>query len=437
MRTLLLMNMVLALFGMNLNAQVPAPGEAIEGRLLIRYATIHVGNGTVIQNGYVEVQNGEFSLVADANSSRIDISKYDSIIDADGKHLYPGFTIMDSRLGLTEIGAVKATHDYDETGEFLPNVRSLPAFNTESKIISTVRTNGVLMAQIAPVGGKISGSSSMVHFDGWEWQDAAISADEGVFLNWPNRYRHTGWWGEPGKAKNNKKYDDEVDELYDYMRLSQAYAEQDSHEVKNLRLVAMSALFKDNKRLYIRVDAAKDILDVVQFVRTLKIDRVAIVGGSEAHLVGTELKENSIPVVIDRVHKLPKHIDSPIEEPFKMAALLQEADLEIAFATQGSMEAMISRNLPFQVGTAVYHGLPYEEAIKALTLTPAKLMGVDEQYGSIESGKRATFFLSEGDALDIPTNKITLAFVEGRVIDLRNHQSELNEKFAKKLGVEP
>lgn len=417
-------------------AQVPSPETPFIGRLLIQYATIHVGDGNVIQNGLVEVQNGEISRVADAGKSRVNLADYDSVINADGAELYPGFILMDSRLGLTEIGAVRATHDYNETGDFLPNVRTLPAFNTASKIIPTVRTNGVLMAQIAPIGGRISGKTAVVHFDGWSWEDAAIRADEGVYLNWPDRYRHTGWWGEPGSVKPNKKYDDEVESIYSFFQSAEAYVQTDFNPEQNLRFEAMREVFSGKARVYIRANAAKDILDVIQFIRSLGLSQVALVGGAEAHLVSIPLLENNIPVVIDRVHKLPKQIDAHVHEAYALAGILRKAGLEVAFSTSGDMEAMISRNLPFQVGTAVHHGMEYEDAIQSLSLTPAKLLGIDSLYGSIEPGKRASLFLSEGDALDIPTNKLRFAMIEGCFIDLNNHQRVLYEKYARKQGVE-
>jgi hypothetical protein len=406
-------------------------------KTLIRYATAHLGNGEKIDNSYIELQGESITRVADANTSRINESDYDTIIEADGKHTYPGFIIMDSRLGLTEIDAVLASHDYQEVGDFLPNVRALPAFNSESKIIATVRTNGVLMAQIAPTGLGISGQSSAVHFNGWNWQDASVKADEGAFLTWPNRYNSTGWWAEPGKSKVNQTYGEQTQTIKDYFSEAQAYSKDSAQHEKNLRFEAMRGVYNDSKRLYVRVNWAKDILDVVQFIRANNIKKATIVGGAEAHLVTTELRENNIAVIIDRVHKLPIHEDAPIDEPFKMAATLVKDGVSIAFATSGGKEAMISRNLPFQVGTAVHYGLDYETAIQSITQTPAKLMGIDDVFGTLESGKSATLFICEGDALDMTGNHVITAFIKGQMIDLTNHQTELNERFAKKLGVEP
>ncbi|GAB5540155.1 MAG: amidohydrolase [Salibacteraceae bacterium] len=412
-------------------AQTPTPGIKNQKKILIRYAIAHVGNGQRIDNAYLAFQGDEITLLADGENTRVNILDYDSIIDADGKHIYPGFILMDSRLGLTEIGAVRATHDFQETGRYNPNVRALPAFNSESKVISTVRTNGVLMAQIAPKGGVLSGTSAAVHFDGWHWQDAAIRED-GVYLNWPSRYRYQGWWAEPGQAKGNKKYQKELREIRDFFRDAEYYNEDSAHTKRNLKMESMKGLFDGNGRLYIRVNWAKDILDAIQFCRSAGVKNVAIVGGAEAHLVTTELKENNIPVIIDRVHKLPAHADDPLHLPYELASLLVKAGVEVAFATSGDMEAMISRNLPFQVGTAVHHGLDYETAIKSITLVPATLMGIEEDYGTIESGKKATFFISSGDALDITTNKIESAFIEGKAINLWNHQMELYKKYSKK-----
>lgn len=156
---------------------------------------------------------------------------------------------------------------------------------------------------------------------------------------------------------------------------------------------------------------------------------MVVVGGAEAHLVATDLRENNITVVIDRVHKLPVHTDDPLMQPYQIAGQLIDSGLVVAFSTSGDMEAMISRNLPFQVGTAVHYGMPYEEAIKAMTLNPAILMGIDGEYGTIESGKKATFFISDGDALDIGTNKVVSAVIEGKSIQLWNHQIGLYEKY--------
>jgi imidazolonepropionase-like amidohydrolase len=433
MKKIIILQALFCFLSFNLFAQAPTPGKASDKKILIRYATAHIGNGEKIDNAYVAVQGKELLFVMDANTARINLAEFDSIIDASGKHIYPGFIVMDSRLGLTEIDAVKATRDFDEIGTYNPNVRALPAFNTESKIIATMRPNGVLMSQIAPKGGLISGASSAVHFDGWNWTEATVKADEGIYFIWPSRYRYTGWWVEPGAGEINKKYDDQITEIAQYFAEAKAYSGLENKSNQNLRFEAMNGLFQGSKRLYVRVSWAKDMLDVIQFLRASGVKNYAIVGGEEAHLVTTELKENKVPVIINRVHALPEHEDDPIDAPYSLAGKLSASGVQIAFAMNGDMEAMISRNLPFQVGTAVHYGLEYEKAIEAITLTPAKLMGIDQQYGSLQSGKRATFFLCDGDALDMRTNKIIVAFIEGKIIDLNNSQTALYEKYLQRI----
>lgn len=418
-------------------SQTPTPTKPNDQKILIRYATAHVGNGEIIDNAYIVVEGDELSMVANGNNVRLNILDYDTIIDADGKHVYPGFIVMDSRLGLTEIDQVNATHDFQEVGEFLPNVRAISAFNSESKIIPTVRSNGVLMAQIAPVGGVVSGSSSVVHFDGWSWKDASVRADEGKFLNWPNRYNFTGWWAEPGKAKSTDKYETRTREIVSWFEEARSYCAVQNPEEVNLRFEAMRGLFNGTDRLYVRVDWAKDILDVIQFLKNSGISKYAIVGGAEAHLITTELKENNAPVIINRVDRLPDHEDDPLFLPYQLASVLSDAGVQIAFATNGSMEAMLSRNLPFQVGTAIHYGLDREKALASVTSSPAQLLGISKNYGTLEAGKKATLFISSGDVFDMKTNDVEVAIIEGKIIELTNHQEILYRKFSAKFGIEP
>ena len=163
--------------------------------------------------------------------------------------------------------------------------------------------------------------------------------------------------------------------------------------------------------------------------KKLNIKKIVLVGGEDAHKAVAILKKNKIPVIIKRVHRLPKNQDSHIDEPYKQAKILSENNISFAFSYAGDMEAMGSRNLPFTAGTAVAYGLDYEEAIKALTLSTAKILGIDDRLGSLEKGKEATFFISEGDALDMTTNKIESIFIKGSSVSTSNHQSELYEIY--------
>ena len=390
-------------------------------------ATAHLGNGTKIENSAISILNGKIEMVADATRIRIDPSAFDTIYRVYNKHLYPGFIVPNTTLGITEIDAVRASNDYRETGTINPNVRSLIAYNADSKIAKTVRSNGVLLAQVTPRGGIISGQSSVMHLDGWNWEDAVLRADDGMHLNWPSTFHQSGWWGEPGKIKENKKYNKRITELRHFFKKASSYA--NSSSLIDLRMESMKELFNGNKTLYIHADNAKDMLDAIDFANNFEIPKIVIVGAEDALKIVDELKENNISLILNRVHRLPSKADSPVDEPFTQAAKLQEAGVLFCLSYAGDMEAMGARNLPFSAGTAVAHGLNYEKAISSITLNTAQILGIDEYCGSIEKGKDATFFISSGDALDMRTNNVEKAYIKGIEIDLNNHQKELFNKY--------
>jgi len=389
----------------------------------------HLGNGLKIENAAIAVEDGKFSLVADANVIRINPTAYDTIIKLNGKHIYPAFIVPNTTLGITEIGAVRATHDFREVGALNPNARSLIAYNTDSKVSKTVRTNGVLLAQVTPRGGTISGQSSVMYLDGDNWEDAVKRKDDGIHLNWPNAYYYTGWWADPGESKKNEKYNNKVDEIKAFFRKAKAYSK--TATVMDLRMESMKGLFNGNKTLYIHADYAKDMRKAIAMATEFDIKKTVIVGGEEALKITSLLKEKNIPLILNRVHRLPDRHESAIDEPFTQAAKLQQEGILFCLSYAGDMEAMGARNLPFSAGTTVSYGLAYEDAIAAISLNAAKILGVDEEIGSLEHGKDATFFISSGDALDIRTNNVVQAFINGKEIDLNNHQKELFEKYKK------
>ena len=390
-------------------------------------ATAHLGNGEVIQNAAISIKNGEFDLVADASMIRIDPSAFDTIYKIYGKHIYPSFIVPNTTLGITEIDQVRASHDFNETGGINPNVRSLIAYNTDSKLVKTIRTNGVLIAQVTPRGGLISGQSSIMYLNGENWEDAALKADDGVHINWPNSYYNTGWWAEPGETEENKEYENKISELEKLFSKAKAY--ESSINIIDLKMESMKGLFDGTKNLYIHANSASDIRDAIDFSEKHLVKNIIIVGGEDALAIATILVEKNIPVILNRVHRLPKSQDSPVDEPFKQAKELQDAGVLFCLSYEGDMEAMGARNLSFTAGTTIAYGQEYEKAVQSITFNTAKILGIADIVGSIESGKKATFFISSGDALDMRTNNVEQAFINGIAIDLNNHQKELFEKY--------
>lgn len=418
----------LFVFATSSTAQTPTPGVASKDQVVLVGGNLHVGNGEVIANSAVGIKDGLISFVKTADEVNDNMGQ---IIEIGGMEVYPGFILPNNVLGIFEIAAVRATRDYSEVGGFNPNVRSIIALNTESKVTTTVRSNGVLMSQVTPRSGRISGTSSIVHLDGWNWEDAAVLEDDGIHLNWPKRNKKTGWWAEPGPTKANDKYNEQVDELKQFLQRAKAYSEKPESEA-NLKMESCRGLFDGEKRLYIHVNNAKEITQAVLMASELKIKNPVVVGGADSWMITDLLNEYKIPVILERVHSIPDHEDSDVDQPYKTPKMLHDAGVEFCFNYEGDMEAMGSRNLPFSAGTAVAYGLPYEEAIKALTSTSANILGCGDICGTVEEGKQATLFVSKGDALDMRTNDVVHAFIQGRKIDLDNHQKRLYRKYMAK-----
>ena len=421
--------LVIAICYTNYAQQTPAPdqGKAIA----IVGATAHIGNGTTIDNSLILFENGKLTQVLDGTTAKIDMTNME-VIAANGKHVYPGFIVPNSTLGLVEIGAVRATDDDAEVGLYNPHIRSIIAYNAESKITESLRPNGVLLGQITPRGGRISGSSSIVQFDAWNWEDAAIKTDEGIHMNWPNSFSRGRWWlGEDPALKPNKNYAKQVTDLTNYFNNSKAYEKGNKSET-NLPFEALKVLFEGDKKLYIHVNDEKGITDAISFSKENKVKNIVIVGGYEAYKVADLLKVNNIPVLLRRVHTRPNSEDGDYDLPFRLAKMLVDKGIVVGLETSGQMERMNSRNLPFYAGTTVAYGLTKAQALQLITLNTAKILGIDDNYGSLESGKSATLFISEGDALDMRTNQLTHAFIDGRQLSLESHQTKLWKRYSEK-----
>lgn len=413
--------------------QTPAPAQS--EAFIVRGATAHIGDGTVIENSVMVISKGKIEVIGNADNTILTMD-YKKEIDASGKHIYPGFIVSNSTLGLVEIDAVRASSDQSEIGTYNPHIRSLIAYNAESKVVESMRPNGVLLGQVVPRGGRISGSSSVVQFDAWNWEDAAVKIDEGIHINWPNTFARGRWWlGEDPGLKPNEDYAKQVNELSNYLSESKAYAKGDM-AVRNLPFEALTGLFNGEKRLYVHVDDEKGITDAVDFAKSQNISKLTIVGGYEAHKVGDLLKRNNVSVMLRRVHTRPENQDDDYDAPFKLAKALVDQGVMVALETSGQMERMNSRNLPFYAGTTVAYGLTKEKALELITLNPAKILGIDKDYGSLTAGKSATFFISDGDALDMRTNKLTKAYIDGRELSLETHQTELWKRYSEKYGIE-
>lgn len=414
------------LIGNSFAQQTPASKQttafSIEG------ATAHLGDGTVIDDSLIMFADGKITFVGSANMK---IARIGTIINAKGTHVYPGFIAANSTLGLGEIDAVKASLDVREIGTMNPHIRSLIAYNAESKVIESMRPNGVLMGQITPRGGRISGTSSVVQFDAWNWEDAAMKIDGGIHMNWPRSITFGRWWlGEDPAAKQSKTYAKSIVGLEDYINRAKDYL-NGPRSPKNLELEALEGLLDGSKKLFIHTHGEKEITDAVHFSTKFGF-KLVIVGGDHSYKVADLLVKNKIPVILERAHRIPNGDDSDYDFSYKLAKLLLDKGIVVAVGMDGQMERMNTRNLPFYVGTYAAHGIDKEEALKMITSNAAKILGIDDKVGTLAVGKDATLFISKGDALDMRGNIISNAFIQGRKLSLETHQTRLWKRYSNK-----
>lgn len=412
----------LFLFNLSFGQYVPVPAPAQSEPILIKGVTLHIGNGEVMERADVAFNNGKITAVAPSGTRQFPGHK---VIDASGQHLYPGFIATNTSLGLQEIGAVRATIDNSELGDYNPNIRSLIAYSTDSEITPTVRSMGVLMAEVAPEGGRISGSSSVVLLDAWNWEDAAYSTDFAIHLNWPASSRYN--W-RAGRVERNEGYSEELQGVQNFFDQARAYSQTPKHERLNLKFEAMRGLYDGSKKLFVHANSVQAIQEAILFAEKYDI-LPTIVGGNDAWMITDFLKEHKVAVVLSSTQRTPSREDEGVDQPFKTPATLHDAGVLFCQSHEGFWQY---RNLAFQAGQAVGFGLPYEDAVKSLTLNAAKILGIDKTCGSVEVGKDATIFISEGDALNMRTNKLTHAFIQGREINLDNKQAMLYRRFQEK-----
>ncbi|MEO5675302.1 MAG: amidohydrolase family protein [Chitinophagales bacterium] len=409
-------------------AQRIEPVPAQERAILITGATIHTGNGQLIENGTVIFDKGIIIYAGpSANATAVNNGK---TISATGKHIYPGIIAANTYVGLSEIEAARATNDYNETGEYNPGIRSLIAYNTDSKAIPTIRSNGILLAQSVPQGSIISGTSSVMQLDAWNWEDAAYKADDGIHIIWPSFFKFD-FHDNSGSLTLNEDYEKQVTQLRQYFSLAKSYNDATSHLQRNINFEAMQGLFDSSKTLFVHCDYVREIINAVHFAGSFKTHLV-ITGGRDSYLCTELLKEKSVAVILGNIHSLPAGDDVEINIPFQTAALLNKAGVMYCLSLGGFWQ---QRNLPFIAGTTVAYGISREDALKSITSSAANILRIDDRTGTIEAGKDANIIISDGDLLDMKTNNITHAFIQGREINLDNSQKQLYEIYMKKYGL--
>lgn len=435
-RIIYILSSLLLISGIATAQETIYPAKAQKGVLFLKNGTVHVGNGTVIEGATIKINNGIIEEVGTAVSVPSDATQ---VLDVNGKHIYPGLILPSSTLGLQEISGIRSTQDFTEIGELNPGVRSIAAYNADSKITNTLRSNGILLAHTAPVGSLIGGLSSIVQLDAWGYEDAAYRTDMGMNFYMPSLLsRGTGRFaalfallfpqpGDPVKEAFIK-----IEQVKVFFRDAAAYLKNNHAAVPNLKFEAARGLFEKKQKLFVHCNQVKQMLLAIDFVKEFGFD-VVLVGASESWQIAELLKQNNIGVILSQMHNLPTLDDDDVDQPYKTPAILQKAGVLFCINDDDSQNR--GRNLPFNAGTAIAYGLDKEAGLSAITLNAAKILGIDDVTGSIEKGKDANLIISEGDVLDMRSSIITDAFIQGRKIELNDKHKQLYERYKYKYDL--
>lgn len=409
------------LFSSWIYAQRPVPASKQSQPIAITNATIHTATGSVLQNATLVFDQGK---IVGINAG---IPSNAKIIDASGKHVYPGFILVNNSLGLVEIAATKATVDTEESNPIVPEVRTLIAFNTDSHVIPTVRTNGVLLTQPVLSGGVFRGTSSVMNLDAWNWEDAVVAKDNVLHLSWPQVRRSTDEKRNKDLAEMRSRNLNEIKSLF-----VRAKSYQPNSGTKDYKLEAIKPTLAGGKTIFVDVSTASDAIEVLAFTREHQLKKVVLLGDSQLMGALDEIKKSGFPIIVTNPHSLPPNNSSSPRIQYEFAKMVSDKGILHGLDYSARKDFSDSRNLPFLAGTTAAYGLDKEKALQSISLNLAKMLGIDQNYGSLEVGKSATLFISDGDALDQLTNQVTHAFIDGRELDLNNHQKELYRRYKEK-----
>ncbi len=428
---------LIVLSGTSFSQSIINPAPANEGIIFITHANIHVGNGTVITDGTIKINHEKIENIG----KDIAVPAGTTVYDASGKQVYPGLINSITNIGIKDVSSgVKGTDDYDELGSITPSIRSIVAYNSDSYVINVLRTNGILLANVIPQNEEssqklISGTSSVVQLDSWNWEDAVYKMDGQMHFNMPSlvaRRRRFSFLAENAPEDPVKRALEQIESVKTFFKEAKAYLAEPEHVKTNLNFEATKNLFNQKQKLFVHCNSVKEMLLAIDFVKDFGFT-VVIVGGADCWQIAPLLKQYNIAIILAQTHSLPVTVDDDVDQPYKTPYLLQKAG--VLFAIADNDETTRGINLAFNAGTAAAYGLSKEEALSAITLNAAKILGIDNRTGSLEEGKDANIIVSEGDILDMEHSIVDLAFIQGRKINLDNVQTELANKFKYKYGV--
>ena len=411
------------------------PGTDQKRPILLRGGTLHTVTGDVLEEHDLLFAEGKIITI----DEQIQPSPETDVLDIYGKHVIPGFIAGYTRIGLTEISAVKQTNDHSETGEINPNVRANVAYNPDSDLIPVTRSNGVLVINSAPSSGRISGQSSVMMMDGWTWEDATLKHPTALNVNWPSMRFDFRKNAKKKEKEQREEYNKSLREMDLLVRDVRAYHHRKNakerkaeHKQKtDLRLESMIPFIVFKNPIHIKANDIRQIEAAVKWSNKHDLN-IVIVGGRDAWMITEVLVENNIPIIILGVQTTPRRRFEPIHTPYKIPSMLQKAGVHFCISLDPGypMDGHV-RTLPDEAMRAASWGLTKDQALRAITLSAAEILGIDDHVGSLDLGKDATFFISENEPLTQNNHPIK-AYIKGREIDLSDRQKNLWNKYKEK-----
>ena len=411
-------------------AEIPAKKQS--GPIAIVGGTIHTVSGATIENGTILFDKGKIVALG----AQIDIPAGAARIDAKGKHVYPGMIDSRSTIGLTEIGAVRATNDITESGSINPNIHAEVAVNPESDIIPVTRANGIPVVVTMPDGGAISGTAAAIELDGWTWEDMTLRAPLGLVVNWPSMTINRAWWERRSEEDQKKSRDKQLNEIRGAFRDARAYMKAKQAESQpgvpyhktDLRWESIIPVLEGKIPVLVNADEVQQIETAVAWAEQEHV-RIIIVGGYDSWRAADLLRARNIPVIVQPIYRTPTRRWEAYDDPATLPKKLLDAGVRFCIAGEGG--ASNERNLPYHAATAAAYGLPKDEALKSVTLYPAQILNLADRIGSLEPGKDATLIVTNGDPLETMT-AVEMEFIEGKQISLTSRHTRLNEKYQEK-----
>lgn len=413
-----------------IGARAQIPEKAEFGKFAITGATIHTVTDGVIEDGTILIDGKQIAWIGTDAEAEI-TSEYEQI-DASGKHVYPGFMDSGTLLGLVEVEAVAVTNDQAELGEFNPHVQAFTAINPSSVSIPVTRVNGVTHVISLPVSGRIPGKATLIDLYGYTPDSMAVTENAALHLNWPSAYQSP--YDDRPEDEVQKAYKKNVKELTEYWEQAEFYDKMMTafeNDPKNKtqpdvdrKMEAMREVVSGEVPVIVSVERKQDILNALEWIGEHEEAEFILAGVQEGWRVAGEIAEAGVPCLVSTLYTPVRDSDN-YQRPYQNPGKLHEAGVKVAIAT-GSAENV--RNAPYHAGFAATYGLGKEEALKAITVNPAEIFGVEDRLGSLEEGKQANLFIADGDPFE-PMTHIEQVFIGGNKIPMESRHTKLYDEF--------